>query len=495
MKRGYQVKEYVRYIMLLALLLVGLLSGCAAPLPPAGQTAIKNAATIDFDIPDGLSADNVCFVGTKSGNVHILNINGSPTGAFGGSAFPRSGVNTLTVSYSSQPPPPSMHGATYTSVSSSRGGAIVTRATATPIQATIDLTATGPREITFNFEAGKLYFVDWNNISGNKIFFTGKDITFDIKEMTDPDQRKEAEQKLAAYKQFLAENPAKKAAYLTFSKEHPAYFEGTWQSQNWVAKASLHGGITFSGNIWHDQFGNTGTFMFNENTLILNGNQKTNDIYYYERKGDNLSIYGASPHYLINGEYHVNPVDPCVPRGYVDPQYRKATYSQIQQVVPPLPVRVDVQFQRNGQPMPAIDAQLRGDVERTLATTKAFTLSTDPATPAVISVLANNITEDLDAAAKKGADARRTACATGFIVADSYRFTFTYRSVTYRDAKGKGQQKSYSHALYTVIGHVPSPPVNNVEPTTLGLAFDKVVEDVTLNFIKDFQKEGGISKP
>jgi len=179
----------------------------------------------------------------------------------------------------------------------------------------------------------------------------------------------------------------------------------------------------------------------------------------------------------------------ATPQSYVDPQYHKATYSQIQPVVPPIPVKIDVQFQVNGQPKPEVNAQLRSSVERALTATRVFIPSTDPASTAVIDVIANN-EADTAAARSSGFKTGITFYGSGSTVTDGYRFTFTYR-----DASGQNRQKNYVHAIHTTIGRVSSLPVDNIEPTTLALAFDKVVEDVTLNFIKNLQEEGAISKP
>jgi hypothetical protein len=100
--------------------------------------------------------------------------------------------------------------------------------------------------------------------------------------------------------------------------------------------------------------------------------------------------------------------------------------------------------------------------------------------------VANNIA-DLAAARAKGFGTGLTFGAAGSTVTDDYEFQFTYRG-----ADGKEHRHSYQDAIYTTIGNA-SPPVA-ANPTTPTLAFEKVIEDVTLNFVKDLQSEGALPK-
>jgi hypothetical protein len=170
---------------------------------------------------------------------------------------------------------------------------------------------------------------------------------------------------------------------------------------------------------------------------------------------------------------------------YVDPQYHMAGYDQIHRLNQPIPVMVNAQFQRNGQPYPAVDAQLQEVVERTLRATGNFTPTSSLGDAGIIQVVADNIA-DLAAARAKGFGTGITFGAAGSNVTDYYEFKFTYRS-----ADGKEHQRSYKDAIYTTIGHA-SPPVS-APPTTLNGAFEKVVEDVTLNFVKDLQADDALS--
>jgi hypothetical protein len=172
-------------------------------------------------------------------------------------------------------------------------------------------------------------------------------------------------------------------------------------------------------------------------------------------------------------------------RSYVDPQFHHVSYSQIARPAKPQVVRVDAQFERNGNPYPAVDGQLRQFVDQTLRGTGVFIPSPDVSNGAVVSVVANNIA-DISAARAKGFGTGLTFGAAGSVVPDYYHVTFTYR-----DPSGNEHKHSYDHAIYTTIGHA-TPPVD-ATPTTPALAFEKVIEDVTLNFVKDLQVEHAVS--
>jgi len=176
-------------------------------------------------------------------------------------------------------------------------------------------------------------------------------------------------------------------------------------------------------------------------------------------------------------------VSGCVSvQSYVDPQYHKASYETVQRLAKPLPVKVDVQFQRNGEAFPSADNELRGHVERTLRATGVFAPSPTVTTP-TISVTANNIA-DLGAARAKGFGTGLTFGAAGSMVDDNYEF-----SCAFNDG-AKAQKLTYMHAIHSAIGS-HEPPAG-LTATTVSDAFGKVVEDVILNFVKDLEDKGVI---
>lgn len=173
----------------------------------------------------------------------------------------------------------------------------------------------------------------------------------------------------------------------------------------------------------------------------------------------------------------------CIsPRAYVDPQYRLAGYESIQRLPTPVAVNLSTQFQRNGEHLPGVDAELRGHVERTLRASGVFTPTADANAPVTLSVTANNIA-DVAAAAAKGFGTGLTFGAAGSMVHDNYEFTFSYRN-----ARNQQTRKVYQHAIHTTIGNADGPP--GMTPTNLADAFSRVVEDVVLNFVKEVQDQG-----
>jgi hypothetical protein len=173
-------------------------------------------------------------------------------------------------------------------------------------------------------------------------------------------------------------------------------------------------------------------------------------------------------------------------KSYVDPQYHKAGYGEILKLSSPVLVRVNVEFQRNGQPLPAVKNELRGHVERTLNTAGALKPTAEPNNLISISVTCNNIA-DIAAARSKGFKSGFTFGAAGSMVDDNYEFLCVYN-----DGSGKEQKYSYQHAIHTWIGK--KKPETDFVPTTPAIAFGRVVEDVTLNFIKDLQDASLVPK-
>lgn len=173
-------------------------------------------------------------------------------------------------------------------------------------------------------------------------------------------------------------------------------------------------------------------------------------------------------------------------KSYVDTLYHKADYEDIQRLAKPLPVKVEVHFQRNGQPLPAADNVLRGNVERELRASGVFTPTAEANTPSTISVTGNNIA-DLKAARSKGFKAGFTFGAAGSMVDDNYEFLCVYN-----DGSGEDHKFTYPHAIHTAVGR--KKPQTTLKPTTVDDAFNHVVQDVILNFIKDIQDAGLVPK-
>lgn len=157
--------------------------------------------------------------------------------------------------------------------------------------------------ISFDFEAGKYYMVDYDVYDNNsgKIADVG-DIAYDnadnltikffIKEISEPIQRAQAEQKLASFK----EKQLKLDPYLAFSKETPNYLEGRWVSDTGKT-------LEFRGNKFDFSKENksemSGRFIFDKSTIIIDVtelNSSPNEYMCsleYKRDGDRLSLSGS----------------------------------------------------------------------------------------------------------------------------------------------------------------------------------------------------------
>ncbi len=165
-------------------------------------------------------------------------------------------------------------------------------------------------------------------------------------------------------------------------------------------------------------------------------------------------------------------------KSYVDPKYSDTSYTKIRKVEKQYDVKIEIEFQRNGKHLAAVDNELRSNVERVF---RASGVVVPSATESNISIkiTCNNIA-DIAAARAKGFGTGLTFGTAGTAVTDFYNITIEFR---------KGDEvvvKSYDHALYTTIGN-KAPPVQGVEPTSAGNAFSGVLEDVILQFLKDMQ--------
>lgn len=178
----------------------------------------------------------------------------------------------------------------------------------------------------------------------------------------------------------------------------------------------------------------------------------------------------------------------CAPavRTYVDPQYHHATYDTVHRIAQPIPVKVGARFEVNGVPKPEADALLKSQVEQTLRSSGVFIPSELASTESEITVLANDLA-DTGSARAKGFATGMTFGAVGSAVPDDYEF-----NIVYRDGDETKYQSTYKHRLITVIGNANVPAF--ATPTTLEGGSRQVIEDTTLNFIKDMQDKGVIAK-
>lgn len=176
----------------------------------------------------------------------------------------------------------------------------------------------------------------------------------------------------------------------------------------------------------------------------------------------------------------------CIsPQSYVDPQFRETKLGDVKPAKALYPTRLEVKFLRNGEPLPAVDEQLRGDVEKALAASGVLVVG-DGGSAYLLTVVANNL-GDVDEAFAKGFGAGLTFGAVGTTVTDYYEF-----QISLTDSQGKAISRDYKHAIHTVIGN-DAAPVNGEQPQDLNGAFSIVVRDVVDNFLRAMQADGQLT--
>jgi len=175
----------------------------------------------------------------------------------------------------------------------------------------------------------------------------------------------------------------------------------------------------------------------------------------------------------------------ATPKSFVDKRYSSAKYSDIVKKAEPYKLKFTVMFQRNGENFPQVNAELLGHVERTLRATGVIVPASDAA-DGEITIVMNNIA-DMQQAYAKG-------FATGltFGIAESTVTDFYEMKATIKLNNQTAYHQNYKHAIHTTVGSssMESHP-GAISPTA---AFGKVMEDLLLNFVRDSQQSGILSR-
>ncbi len=172
----------------------------------------------------------------------------------------------------------------------------------------------------------------------------------------------------------------------------------------------------------------------------------------------------------------------CVsPSFYTVNEYQK--HRQQDLIIPqkPFAVRVEADFSRNGQALPAANGELAAAVEKALTNTR-IAIPYAHAENA-IKITADNIS-DLKQALNKGFATGLTLGMAGNRVQDYYQFTCHYLN--------KNQalySTQYNHALITAIGNV-APPSDSTVQSNPKTAFASITKDIVINCLVDLQKNG-----
>ncbi|GHT91114.1 hypothetical protein AGMMS49545_06310 [Betaproteobacteria bacterium] len=169
----------------------------------------------------------------------------------------------------------------------------------------------------------------------------------------------------------------------------------------------------------------------------------------------------------------------CVsPKSFIDPTQSKLTYESVKRPSTPLKLTLVTEFQRNGEHFPRADPTLRDITERVLRASGVIIPTTEAAVGQV-RVVVNNVA-DRGAAAAKGFGTGLTFGLIGTTVMDAYELTLVVNT------GGKTYSSSViKHSLFTAIGNTTTP--EGVETMPIGVAFQKVVEQMLLRALKEAQ--------
>ncbi|HEY5041459.1 MAG TPA: hypothetical protein VIK53_05595 [Verrucomicrobiae bacterium] len=173
-------------------------------------------------------------------------------------------------------------------------------------------------------------------------------------------------------------------------------------------------------------------------------------------------------------------------KSYVDPTFHDANYLSIRTPASPRPVVVVAMFQVNGKPKKELNSIVFRKVTKILAATRVFIQASNAQTnqAARLEITVNNIT-DIGSAEGKGFGTGFTLGLAGSEVVDRYEMT-----AIYTPSGGLPIKKIYKHAIFSTIGAHSAP--KGMEPVSISDAFDQVVEDMLLNFLRDLQESGSL---
>ncbi len=166
-------------------------------------------------------------------------------------------------------------------------------------------------------------------------------------------------------------------------------------------------------------------------------------------------------------------------KSYADPIYRKATVQQLTPLNPPLPVRVEVQFQQQGKLRAESDQRLRAHVERALLASGV--LRPDPAAAAVWRVTVNNVA-DMASMHSAGIVTGLSLGLSGAMVTDEYLFKISYTA-----ADASKSEVFFRHLIHTAVGGVALPA--GVTPLRPAAAYGQVVGDAVLAALLQLQAD------
>lgn len=169
---------------------------------------------------------------------------------------------------------------------------------------------------------------------------------------------------------------------------------------------------------------------------------------------------------------------------HVEPSFQKVGYSDLQPAQSRPSVGVLVEFQRSGKSFPAVTGATRETVIQALQKSNLFASVSSGVvgTKARMEITINNAEGETKGS---GYVTGLSMGAVGAKTHDPYILTASY-SIEGRDAI----KREYRHSIYGMIGGGGFG--KGVKTMSVDEAFDQVVEDFVLRFLKDLQTEGVI---
>jgi hypothetical protein len=173
-------------------------------------------------------------------------------------------------------------------------------------------------------------------------------------------------------------------------------------------------------------------------------------------------------------------------KSYVDPSLPKVAFTDVAVPIAPRPVALTVQFKRNAEAKDEIAKAITPKIVEVLNTSRAFSKVETAADEKVdrLTFVLHNIYESSNA---KAFGTGLTFGLVGSKHTDNYEFTATFTPAGKAPA-----QKTYQHAIHTTVGNSE---IENLTPMSTQAAVNKVLEDLVLSALRDFQRDGLIGGP
>ncbi len=175
----------------------------------------------------------------------------------------------------------------------------------------------------------------------------------------------------------------------------------------------------------------------------------------------------------------------CIsPKSYLDPSQPKIGYTDLTRPSKPIPLKLTTEFQRNGEPNPKANATLLDGSSRILRASGMIEPDGQNSVGSM-HITVNNVA-DIATAATKGFGTGLTFGLIGSTVSDNYELTM---QITINDKTIT--KAGIRNGIATAIGNTSTPA--GVETFTPSLAFQKVLEQMILEALKQIQSDNSLS--